>query len=73
MPLLFLLVWLWVGLAPIGHDSAATQAVEGLARQPEVEGKIRGTLLLLLAFLESLTIYGFIVVLCLLIENPFIS
>ena len=66
-----------IGLAAIGpgigQGSAAAQAVEGLARQPEAEGKIRGTLLLLLAFLESLTIYGFIVVLCLLIENPFIS
>ena len=47
-----------IGLAAIGpgigQGSAAAQAVEGLARQPEAEGKIRGTLLLSLAFMESL-------------------
>jgi F-type H+-transporting ATPase subunit c len=51
-----------VGLAAIGpgigQGTAAGSAVEGIARQPEAEGKIRGTLLLSLAFMESLTIYG---------------
>ena len=63
-----------IGLAAIGRigqGSAAAQAVEGLARQPEAEGKIRGTLLLSLAFMESLTIYGLVVALCLLFANPF--
>jgi F-type H+-transporting ATPase subunit c len=55
----------------IGQGTAAAQAVEGLARQPEAEGKIRGTLLLSLAFMESLTIYGLVVALCLLFANPF--
>jgi len=59
-----------IGLAAIGpgigQGTAAAQAVEGLARQPEAEGKIRGTLLLSLAFMESLTIYGLVVALCLL-------
>ena len=58
-----------IGLAAIGpgigQGSAAAQAVEGLARQPEAEGKIRGTLLL------SLAIYGLVVALCLLFANPF--
>ena len=54
-----------------GQGTAAAQAVEGLARQPEAEGKIRGTLLLSLAFMESLTIYGLVVALCLLFANPF--
>jgi F-type H+-transporting ATPase subunit c len=62
-----------IGLAAIGpgigQGSAAAQAVEGLARQPEAEGKIRGTLLLSLAFMESLTIYGLVVALCLLFAN----
>ena len=31
-----------IGLADIGQGTAAAQAVEGLARQPEAEGKIRG-------------------------------
>ena len=47
----------------IGQGSAAQGAVEGIARQPEAEGKIRGTLLLSLAFMEALTIYGLVVAL----------
>jgi ATP synthase F0 subunit c len=66
-----------VGLAAIGpgigQGTAAGQAVEGIARQPEVEGQIRGTLLLSLAFMEALTIYGLVVALALLFANPFAS
>jgi len=54
-----------VGLASIGpgvgQGTAADQAVEGIARQPEAKGKIRGTLLLSLAFMEALKIYGLVV------------
>ena len=64
-----------VGLAAIGpgigQGSASQGAVEGIARQPEAEGKIRGTLLLSLAFMESLTLYGLVVALVLLFANPF--
>ena len=64
-----------VGLAAIGpgigQGTAAGQAVEGIARQPEAEGKIRGTLLLSLSFMEALTIYGLVVALVLLFANPF--
>mgnify|MGYP001188185334 CR=1 FL=1 len=64
-----------VGLATIGpgmgQGTAAGYAVEGIARQPEVEGKIRGALLLSFAFMESLTIYGLVVALVLLFANPF--
>ena len=64
-----------VGLAAIGpgigQGTAAAQAVEGIARQPEAENKIRGTLLLSLAFMEALTIYGLVVALALLFANPF--
>lgn len=55
----------------LGQGNAAGQAVEGIARQPEAEGKIRGTLLLSLAFMEALTIYGLVVSLVLLFANPF--
>ena len=65
-----------VGLAAIGsgvgQGVASGYALEGIARQPEAEGKIRGTLLLSLAFIESLTIYGLVVALRLLFRNPFI-
>jgi len=57
----------------IGQGTAAGQAVEAIARQPEAEGKIRGTLLLSLAFMEALTIYGLVVALALMFANPFIS
>ncbi|MFN5857582.1 MAG: ATP synthase F0 subunit C [Pseudanabaenaceae cyanobacterium] len=64
-----------VGLAAvgpgIGQGIAASRAVEGIARQPEAEGRIRGTLLLSLAFMEALTIYGLVVALVLLFANPF--
>ena len=66
-----------VGIASIGpgigQGTAAGQAVEGIARQPEAEGKIRGTLLLSFAFMESLTIYGLVVALALLFANSFAS
>ncbi|KAL2894451.1 ATP synthase subunit c chloroplastic, partial [Bienertia sinuspersici] len=44
----------------------------GIARQPEAEGKIRGTLLLILACMEALTIYGSVVALSLLFADPFV-
>ncbi|KAM3358587.1 hypothetical protein P3S68_021520 [Capsicum galapagoense] len=56
----------------VGQETAAGQAVEGIARQPEAEGKIRGTLLLSQAFMEALTIYGLVAVLALLFANPFV-
>ncbi|MCS6958537.1 MAG: ATP synthase F0 subunit C [Pseudanabaenaceae cyanobacterium SKYGB_i_bin29] len=64
-----------VGLGSLGpgfgQGIAASRAVEGIARQPEADGKIRGTLLLSLAFMEALTIYGLVVALVLLFANPF--
>nr|YP_009425534.1 ATP synthase CFO C subunit [Athyrium opacum]ASU94268.1 ATP synthase CFO C subunit [Athyrium opacum] len=65
-----------VGLASIGpgvgQGTAAGQAVEGIARQPEAEGKIRGTSSSSLAFTEALTIYGSVVALAPLFANPFV-
>ncbi|CAN6476849.1 unnamed protein product [Victoria cruziana] len=65
-----------VGLASIGprvgQGTAVGQAVEGIARQPEAEGKIRGTLLLSLTFMETLTIFELVVALALLFTNPFV-
>ena len=66
-----------IGLAAIGpgigQGQAAAGALEGIARQPEAENQIRGTLLLSLAFMEALTIYGLVVALSLLFANPFTS
>jgi len=66
-----------VGLAAIGpglgQGTAAGYAVEGIARQPEAEGKIRGILLLSFAFMESLCIYGLVISLAILFANPFLN
>ena len=66
-----------IGLAAIGpgigQGTAAAQAVEGLARQPEAEGNIRGTLLLSFALMEALTIYCLVVAFALLFANPFVG
>ena len=54
-------------------ENTLIEEIEGIARQPEAEGKIRGTLLLSLAFMEALTIYGLVVALALMFANPFVS
>ena len=56
----------------VGQGTVADQAVEGIARQPGAEGKIRSTLMLSLRFMETLTIYGLVVALALLFANPFV-
>ena len=45
----------------IAQGLAASKALEGMARQPEVAGEIRTTMILALAFMEALTIYGLLV------------
>lgn len=54
-----------IGLAAIGpgigQGIAAGKALEGMARQPEVAGNLRTNMILALAFMESLTIYGLVV------------
>ena len=49
-------------IAPaIAQGLAASKALEGMARQPEVAGELRTTMILALAFMEALTIYGLLV------------
>ena len=52
-----------IGLAAIGsgvgQGIASGRCIDGISRQPEVADDLRGVLLLSLAFMESLTIYGF--------------
>ena len=49
-------------IAPaIAQGLAASKALEGMARQPKVAGEIRTTMILALAFMEALTIYGLLV------------
>jgi F-type H+-transporting ATPase subunit c len=51
--------------------AAASVLAAALAIGLAAIGKIRGTLLLTLAFMESLTIYGLVIALVLLFANPF--
>ncbi|KAG5583986.1 hypothetical protein H5410_044420 [Solanum commersonii] len=63
-----------VGLASIGPgigQGTAASSRRGYREIARGEGKIRGTLLLSLAFMEALTIYGPVVALALLFANPF--
>ena len=45
----------------IGQGLAAKAAMEAIARQPEQAGNIRSTLIIAMALLESLTIYGLLI------------
>ena len=50
------------GGAGLGQGLAASGAVSGMARNPGAGGDIRTTLLLALAFMESLVIFTFVMV-----------
>ncbi|PTN37681.1 ATP synthase F0 subunit C [Desulfonatronum sp. SC1] len=57
----------------IAQGMGLKAACEGTARNPEASGKITVTLLLGMAFIESLAIYALVVNLILLFANPFIG
>lgn len=50
----------------LGQGNAAAKAMESIARQPEAAGEIRTALILSLAFMEALTIYGLLIAFLLL-------
>ena len=60
-----------LGLA-IGQGLGLKSACEGIARNPDAAGKIQVSLILGLAFVESLAIYSLVVNLIILFANPFI-
>ena len=45
----------------LGQGIAASKAMEAIARQPEASGDIRTSLILALAFMDALTIYGLLI------------
>ena len=65
MDLIFLAAELAVAIATIGpgigQGIVASKAMEAIARQPEATGDIRTSLILSLAFMEALTIYGLLI------------
>ena len=45
----------------LGQGRAAAAALEGIARNPEAQGKIQGPLILSLALIESLVIFALVI------------
>ncbi len=50
----------------IGQGLAASKALEGMSRQPEIAGTIRTSMILALAFMEAMTIYGLLIAILLI-------
>lgn len=50
----------------LSQGKAASKAMESMARQPEASGDIRTAMILALAFMEALTIYGLLIAIMLL-------
>ncbi|MBN2382186.1 ATP synthase F0 subunit C [bacterium] len=59
------------GLAALSQAKAIYAACEGIARQPNASGKLTTTLVIGLAFIESLAIYVLVIGLILFFANPF--
>jgi len=57
----------------IGMGAGINGACSGIARNPEASGKITVTMIIGLALIESLTIYGLVVALILLFANPLLK
>ncbi len=53
--------------AGIAMGMTAGKAVDGIARQPEAEKKIRGAMMLGLAFAETTAIYGVLVAILIMV------
>ena len=45
----------------MAQGKAAQSAMEAIARQPEAAGNVRSTLIISLALIEALTIYGLLI------------
>lgn len=57
----------------IGMGTGIGGACSGIARNPEASGKIQVNMIIGLALIESLTIYGLVISLILLYANPLIK
>lgn len=45
----------------LGQGIAASKAMEAMARQPEMHGKIQTSMILALALMEAMAIYGLLI------------
>lgn len=58
-------------IAPaLAQGNTAARAMEGIARQPEAAGEIRTSMILALALMEALAIYGLLIAFMLLGKIP---
>ena len=57
----------------LGMGTGIGGACSGIARNPEASGKITVTMIIGLALIESLTIYGLVISLILLFANPLLG
>jgi F-type H+-transporting ATPase subunit c len=56
--------------AGLGQGRAAASAMESMARQPEMQGKLQTSMILALAFIESLVIFSLLVGILVMIRLP---
>ena len=45
----------------IGQGITASKAMDAIARQPEAAGNVRSTMIIAMALMEALTIYGLLI------------
>ena len=45
----------------IGQGLAASKALEGMARQPDMKGPLQSVMILAMGFMEALAIYGLVI------------
>ena len=60
-------------IAALGQAMAVRSGLEGIARQPEASDRIQITMLLGLAFIESLALFALFIHIVLLFANPFLK
>lgn len=54
----------------IGQGMAAAKALESMARQPEMHGKLQTTMILAMGLMEALAIYGLLIAFIILGNMP---
>jgi F-type H+-transporting ATPase subunit c len=59
-----------IGLAAIGDGHAASKMLEGLARQPEMGGKLLVNFLISVGLIESMPIIAAVIAIVLVFANP---
>ena len=59
--------------AAIGDGHAAAKMLEGLARQPEMGGKLLVNMLISIGLIESIPIIAAVIAIVLVFANPFAS